>query len=644
MKLSVVIVSYNVRYFLEKCIVSVLKALEGIDSEVIVIDNHSADKSAEMVRSVFPHVHVIANGENGGFAKACNQGLSICTGEYALLLNPDTLVSEDTFKRCIEFMDAHKEASACGVRMVDGTGRFLPESMRGLPTPLSAFFKMTGLGALFPHSMFFNGYYMGGLDPEQIHKTPVLTGAFMFLRLAVIREVGMLDEDYFMYGEDIDLCYRMIKAGYHNYYLPEPSIIHYKGESTQRGSITYILHFYKAMLIYVSKHVHGVGGRLFQLMIMLGVFVRGLVGGVRRVVIRIIPVIIDAGIVVTILLIIKKYWSQGYFHNVDHFDEGFYQVNLPLYCIVWLLFLFLMGAHDVQRNARRIFYGMCLGTLAILVIYAVLPLQYRSSRAVILISAFLITFLMILWTSISRYVLQKVSSPKRIAIVGRGDEVSRIMELMNRVESKRILAGWIATDRSDNGPSLIGHISQIEDVVRQHRIGELIFSTQDLTFGEINSWMSKLGPAIAYRISSSGSGQIVGSDSRKEQGILYTADVEFALSYPSHIRAKRILDCLVAILLFCVWPFIALFKKGSIRLLQNIVSVLKGDKTWIGYHQEDSAISELPALRTGVIAVGTKPSLLLSISEVHMINYIYAREYSVWKDIDLLMRNFSQLI
>ncbi len=243
MKLSVIIVSYNVRYFLEKCIGSVYRALEGIDSEVIVVDNQSSDRSVDVVKRHFPQATLIINSANVGFAKACNQGLRICSGEYALLLNPDTLVSEDTFRYCIEFMDTHTQAAACGVRMVDGTGSFLPESMRGLPTPLSAFFKMTGISRLFPGSMFFNGYYMGNKDPDSIHEVPVLTGAFMFMRMAVIREVGMLDEDYFMYGEDIDLCHRMVSAGYQNFYLPGPSIIHYKGESTHRGSIRYILRF-----------------------------------------------------------------------------------------------------------------------------------------------------------------------------------------------------------------------------------------------------------------------------------------------------------------------------------------------------------------------------------------------------------------
>jgi GT2 family glycosyltransferase len=644
MKLSVIIVSYNVRYFLEKCIGSIYRALDGIEGEVIVVDNFSSDHSTEIVRSLFPETRLIVNGENKGFAKACNQGLSICKGEYALLLNPDTLVSEDTFKRCIEFMDAHPDASACGVRMVDGTGSFLPESMRGIPTPLSAFFKMTGISRLFPGSMLFNGYYMGGLDPEQIHQVPVLTGAFMFMRMSVISEVGMLDEDYFMYGEDIDLCHRMLKGGYQNYYLPGPSIIHYKGESTHRGSIRYVIHFYRAMMIYVSKHVHGVGGRLFRFMIILGVIVRGLIGGVRRLIIRAFPIFIDAGLIVGIMLLVVSYWAKGYFHDADHFDAGFYSVNFPLYTGIWLLFLFLSGAHDVQRNTRRICYGMTLGLLAILVVYAILPLQYRSSRAIIFIAAPLITIGMVLWTEMTNYLKERWRSPRRMVIVGSSMEVDRIMELMNRVGASRILVGWIATREEDDGPARLGYVTQMDEIVLQHRIGEVIFSAADMSFGEINAWMSRLGPSLAYRISSGGSRQIVGSDSKKEQGSLYTADVEFTLAYPSYRRAKRIFDVAGALAMLCLWPVAALWWKKGRTQFRKVISVLKGDKTWIGYHPTDVLLGELPALKPGVFSIGTGKSMLYDGSEIHMINYIYAREYHVWKDIDLFLRNISKLI
>ncbi|GIV44270.1 MAG: hypothetical protein KatS3mg035_1393 [Bacteroidia bacterium] len=230
MKLSVIIVNYNVRHFLEQCLHSVMKAAKGLSVEVFVVDNNSVDNSLEMVREKFPEVKIIANKENVGFSRANNHALRIAKGEYQLLLNPDTVVEEDTFKKVIDFMDNHPDAGGLGVYMIDGKGNFLPESKRGLPTPLVAFYKIFGLSALFPKSKIFGKYHLGYLDKEKIHEVEILSGAFMLMRKAALDKVGLLDEDFFMYGEDIDLSYRIIKGGYKNYYFPETRIIHYKGE------------------------------------------------------------------------------------------------------------------------------------------------------------------------------------------------------------------------------------------------------------------------------------------------------------------------------------------------------------------------------------------------------------------------------
>ncbi|MEZ4985741.1 MAG: glycosyltransferase family 2 protein [Saprospiraceae bacterium] len=239
MKLSIVIVNYNVRYFLEQALLSVRKAIRAIDAEVFVVDNNSVDDSVAVVREKFPEVKLIANADNPGFSIANNQAIRQSKGQYVLLLNPDTVVEEDTFEKCIAFMDAHPEAGAVGVRMIDGAGKFLPESKRGFPSPWVAFAKSFGLSALFPTSRLFNHYHLGYLNEMETHEIEVLAGAFMFMRRAALDKAGLLDEAFFMYGEDIDLSYRIVLAGYKNYYLPETSIIHYKGESTKKGSLNY---------------------------------------------------------------------------------------------------------------------------------------------------------------------------------------------------------------------------------------------------------------------------------------------------------------------------------------------------------------------------------------------------------------------
>ena len=248
MQLSIIIVNYNVRNFLEQCLTSVFKAINGIDAEVFVVDNNSSDDSLEMVSQQFPEVIIIANKDNVGFSKANNQAMAIAKGRYILLLNPDTVVEEDTFSKCIAFSDKHPDLGGLGVKMVDGSGIFLPESKRGLPTPSVSFYKIFGLSAIFPKSKTFAKYHLAYLDKDEINEIEVLSGAFMWMRKSVLDKIGYLDEAFFMYGEDIDLSYRITQAGYKNYYFPEAQIIHYKGESTKKGSINYVFVFYLSLI------------------------------------------------------------------------------------------------------------------------------------------------------------------------------------------------------------------------------------------------------------------------------------------------------------------------------------------------------------------------------------------------------------
>ena len=244
MKLSVVIVSYNARSYLEQCLQSVQRALEGTEGEVFVVDNHSDDDSVETVRQHYPWVRLIENQENLGFAKANNQAIRQAQGDYILLLNPDTVVAEDTFHGVLAFMDEHPKAGGAGVMMCYEDGSRAPESRRALPTPWVAALKMMG---------FTKRYYLSDLPWDQPCRIEVVSGAFCLLRHEAIKTVGLLDEDFFMYGEDIDLSYRLLKGGWENWYLPY-SIIHYKGRSTRKSDYRYVHVFYQAMLIFFQKH------------------------------------------------------------------------------------------------------------------------------------------------------------------------------------------------------------------------------------------------------------------------------------------------------------------------------------------------------------------------------------------------------
>jgi GT2 family glycosyltransferase len=276
-EISIIIVNYNVKYFLEQCLCSIGRALQGLSAEVFVIDNASTDGSVDYLEEEFPDFTFIANTENKGFAKANNQVLNRCTGRYVLYLNPDTIVPEDCFRKCIAFLDNTPDAGALGVRMIDGAGQFLPESKRAFPSPVTSFFKLTGLSSLFPSSAVFSRYSLGHLSQYQNHVVDVLAGAFIMARRDLLQQLGGFDESFFMYGEDVDLSYRIQQLGFKNYYFAQSTIIHFKGESTRKGSLNYVRMFYRAMAIFVQKHYGGSKAKLYNMGLQTAIGMRAFV-------------------------------------------------------------------------------------------------------------------------------------------------------------------------------------------------------------------------------------------------------------------------------------------------------------------------------------------------------------------------------
>ncbi len=617
---------------------SVLRAAGDFKVEIIVVDNNSVDDSVDFIRSRFPEVYVIANSDNLGFSKANNIGLKRAKGKFVLVLNPDTIVSEDTFTTCIEFMESHADAGIVGVKMLDGTGTYLPESKRGLPSPWTSFFKLTGFNKLFPKSNLFNGYYMGGLDPEETNPVPVLTGAFMFVRKIAIESAGNFDEDYFMYGEDIDLCYRVLEAGYTNYYLPKTSIIHYKGESTKRSSVKYIRTFYSAMLIFVSKHYRGAGGIILSQFLKIGIFMHGFLIWTRRLLMSSIIPIVDLFIISGVVMLVKYSWAAWYFNDSGHFQSVFNTVNLPMYAGIWFLCLALFGAYDIGRSQKRILGSVVFGTVVILVSYALIDTTFRSSRAVILISAPLVIVCLILWNLIYDRLVGGALE-RRVAIIGSEYECERIMELLNRVDPDVVIVGAISTRDMDSGTGFIANIKHLKKAVHEYRIKELIFLTNDVEFNEISKWMSEFGSQLKYKIASRESDSIVGSDSKIMAGQLFTAEIQFAIDTILNKRNKRLFDIVIAVIILIISPFRVLFPNG-LTAVSRAWTVLLGKFTWVSYDTRDSRIGELPILKPGYFSPAMHIAVRMEVSrEVHMINYLYALEYSVWKDFDIALNS-----
>ena len=457
MKLSVVIVNYNVSCFLEQALNSVYKALRNVEGEVFVVDNNSADNSLEMLAAKFPQVQVIANKENVGFARANNQAIRLSRGEYVLLLNPDTVVEEDTFEKCIRFMDETPDAGGLGVKMLNGKGEFLPESKRGIPLPSVAFYKLFGLSKLFPRSRKFGAYHLSYLSDDEIHSVEVLAGAFMMMRRSVLDQVGLLDEDYFMYGEDIDLSYRILKGGYKNYYFPETRIIHYKGESTKTGSLNYVHVFYKAMQIFARKHFSQQNARFFNFFINCAIWFRASLAALKRIAAKLLLPLIDFLLVYAGMFVLARYWSSNVLaqrHTV--YPDFYYYGIIPLYIIVWLSAIALCNGYRKPIRLTSVNKGIAFGTIAILLVYALLPETLRFSRAVVVFGA--------MWTVIVvdlvRYFIQKLhikgysfdtNSSRRIAVVGGADESARVMSLVQEMEPKCEFAGVVALDEDTAG-------------------------------------------------------------------------------------------------------------------------------------------------------------------------------------------------
>ncbi len=409
MKLSVIIVSYNVINFLEQCLLSVEKAAMGIGTEIFVVDNNSPDGSADMVAKKFPGVNLIRNLNNVGFSRANNQALPYAKGEYVLFLNPDTLVEEDTFIKCIDFMDSRTDAGAMGVKMNDGNGRYLPESKRSIPTPMVAFYKISGLTALFPRSKLFGKYYLGHLDRDRTHEIEVLTGAFFLARKAALDEAGWFDEDFFMYGEDIDLSLRILKKGYRVWYYPGTSIIHYKGESTRKSSINYVLIFYRAMIIYARKHFVPPGTFLLLPLLYVAIWFRAGLSIARRVFERIMLPALDAAAIFTGYLLIPSAWEEHLSFSGPGYPEESRLVLIPALIIVWVVSIYLSGGYKDPPDISAALRGLLYGSLAILIVYAMLSTGWYVKIATVLPLAILTALV----ASTVRMILLLVREPGR---------------------------------------------------------------------------------------------------------------------------------------------------------------------------------------------------------------------------------------
>lgn len=630
-QLSVIIVNYNVEYFLDQCLHSVEKACASISAEIYVVDNCSVDGSSEMVRNKYPNVNLIQNKENVGFSKANNQAIRLSEGKYVLLLNPDTVVQEDTFQKAIAFMDNHEDAGGLGIHMIDGKGKFLPESKRGLPTPMVAFYKIFGLSALFPRSKRFGHYHLGHLSKEENHEIDILSGAFMMMRKEALSKVGLLDEDFFMYGEDIDLSYRIQLGGYKNYYFAESSIIHYKGESTKKSSVNYVFVFYNAMIIFAKKHFSGQQAKLFSFAINLAIYLRaGLAIGTRFIRTLFLP-FIDYVYLTVGLFALTNYWEKAQIS----FPGDLISYSIPIYAITWIISSYLSGGYDAPTRLFKFLKGVFWGTALILIAYAILPKSWQFSRLFIFVGAGWV----ILYYLISRIFLHIAIGNKfdltkgrfkRFRIIGDKSEFDRVKQLIEQ------------TNDQVKQVSQSDHTGELDKNILK-RLDEVVFCSKSMNYIDMIEFMNKNSAfGLDFKIAPSEANYIIGSNSIDTAGDLYILNINTLLS-PENKRKKRIFDFVLSTALLITTPLWIFLVRNKKPIPLKLWNVLKGKLSFVGYQEDDLKRDiRLPKIKSGIIS----PADIIEINDPSLrekLNLLYARDYSIRKDLSIILKSWSKL-
>ncbi len=638
MKLSIVIVNYNVEHFLEQCLLSVRRASEQIETEVFVVDNISVDGSVEMVKTKFPEVKLIENKENVGFSVANNQAIEVSKGKYVLLLNPDTVVEEDTFKKVCDFMDQNPKAGGLGVKMIDGKGVFLPESKRGLPTPSVAFYKIFGFSTLFPKSKKFGRYHLGYLDKNETHEIEVLSGAFMLMRKETLNKVGLLDETFFMYGEDIDLSYRIILGGYKNYYFPETKIIHYKGESTKKSSVNYVFVFYNAMIIFAKKHFSTKNAKTFSFLIKIAIYLRASIAIFARFIKKIAFPTFDFLLTSVLLFAVAQVYQQ--FKPVI-LENELLMYALPAYSFVWLISMVFCGVYDRPVSLLKVVKGGLVGTAIILIIYGLLPKSLQFSRLITLVGTittvlgYFLPRILLHTFQINGFSLSKTKK-KKFVLVGSDEEAKRVTSLLHQTSNVASVS-MISPEVTKNGK--VG-VNQLEDFVRINKIDEVVFCAKDLSAQEIIHQMSTINidDRVDFKIAQPDSLFLIGSNSIHTAGDVYLLDLN-NISMPKNLRNKRFFDFVLAIVLFLLVPIVVWFQKDKIKFLKSLFYTLVGKYTWVGF-ASDASDFKLPKIKSSVLQIGSSTA---SVEANRKSNLIYAKDYSVSVDFQVVLKNWNKL-
>ncbi|MEJ6821740.1 MAG: glycosyltransferase [Flavobacteriales bacterium] len=644
MELSIVIVNYNVKEFLTQCLDSIFKSQTQYNYEVIVVDNSSRDSGRDEICSTFKDITWIDNSENVGFGRANNQGFSRAKGVYTLILNPDTVLQEDTLEKCISYLLAHPEVGGLGIKGLDGSGQFLPESKRALPTPLVALWKITGLSAIFPKSSVFARYHLGHLSPEENHEVDILVGCFMMVPTQLLLSVGGFDPQYFMYGEDIDLSYELQKTGHKNIYFSDSQIIHYKGESTKRGSLNYVRMFYKAMVLFAKKQFTGSSAAAYSLLIYSGIYLRATLAIVARLGKSTFTPLLDAAVLFAVLNTIKSYWEQNHrFINGGSYPDLYTYTIQGSYVLVWLFGLWLSGVYFKNNRPIVMVRSMIVTTLFIGFTYGLLPDELRFSRALLLLGALGGLSAMLGWRAVlsvlsGKPMFEGATKQPRILFFGSKYSKGALDDILH---SSGIIPSfyWEEIPNFNNDDWLL----KLQALVRLHRINELIVDVSEVSNTRLISILTSLGEQTSVKSLMPEQKFIIGSDSSLTQGTTYRKSQQTA--DPQYLRQRRVFEITATFLVVSLAPMTLVCALATGRFnawklwIRYSGHIMTGEKSLIGYSRSLSEKFNVPPLPHPIFDIcSVLPSELDYMQNARAIVENYAIEARLRQDVLHLMQ------
>lgn len=670
MDLSVIIVNYNVRQFLENALASIQRASEGLSVEIIVVDNASDDGSVEMVRTKFPSVCLIENRQNVGFAKANNMALKQASGDHVLFINPDTVVQEDTFHVMLQFFRDTLDAGLAGCKILNPDGSFQLPCRRSFPTPWVAFTKIFGLSALFPRSKIFGRYNLTYLSPDETYDVEAISGSFMMISREALERVGGFDETFFMYGEDLDLCYRVSQSGLKVYYVHSTKIIHFKGESTRRSELDEIRLFYGAMQQFVEKHFSS--SFIAEFFLTVGIVIRAWFAFIAKGS-RTFALALTDFVFINIALLAGAYVYRGHFFT---FPSYAYPTVYIVPAGIIIMLIYLSGAYTTQRNSLTRVFSSVIGGYIIISAIVFFAKEFAFSRAVVLIAGAISLVVLPGWRVILRYLGSRGNRAgslfgTRTLIVGTGPSAQEVLrKLRARVEGGYDVMGFIAINRREIGEKIaglevIGSIDNVGKVISERRIGEVIFSTDGVSYADILSVIARSNDrSVSYRLVPGSLEAIVGKTRIDELDTLPLVEIEYNLRKPVNRILKRSFDIIGAmLLLLTVFPFVqlqraltsskpdgAIVKRilllphvftGKLSFVGRPLSDGNGDIEW-GSRQGSAHAHLGPRGLTGLVQINRRDDL--NAGEVEKYKLYYAKNHSIGLDLEIMMKSLLLLL